>query len=132
MVATGRFTSGRRDDCVVMRPAAGLSAASTFSLARVRIRAVQASSFRDLMMHKATRGSTLLSMQLDEIVTEALKLHPRSRAQLAGTLLQSLDELTAEQNEEIWAEEAATRDLAPQATDRPADEVFKELRGQLK
>ena len=84
------------------------------------------------MMHKATRGSTLLSMQLDEIVTEALKLHPRSRAQLAGTLLQSLDELTAEQNEEIWAEEAATRDLAPQATDRPADEVFKELRGQLK
>ena len=70
-------------------------------------------------------------MQLDEIVTEALKLHPRSRAQLAGTLLESLDELTDEQNEEIWAEEAARRDLAMYTTDKPAAEVFNELRGQL-
>ena len=70
-------------------------------------------------------------MQLDEIVTEALKLHPRSRAQLAGTLLESLDELTDEQNEEIWAEEAARRDLAMHTTDKPAAEVFNELRGQL-
>ena len=52
-------------------------------------------------------------MQLDEIVAAALKLHPRSRAQLAGTLLESLDELTAEQHEEIWAEEADRRDLEP-------------------
>ena len=70
-------------------------------------------------------------MQLDEIVAEALKLHPRSRAQLAGTLLESLDELTRDQNEEIWAEEADRRDSEPHATDRPADEVFKELREQL-
>ena len=70
-------------------------------------------------------------MQLEEIVAEALKLHPRSRAQLAGALLQSLDELTAEQNEEVWAEEADRRDSEPHATDRTADEVFKELRGQL-
>ena len=74
---------------------------------------------------------TLVSMQLDQIVAEALKLHPRSRARLAETLLESLDELTAEQNEEIWAEEADRRDSEPDATDRPADEVFKELRGQL-
>ena len=66
-------------------------------------------------------------MQLEEIVTEALKLSPRSRAQLAGTLLQSLDQLTAEQTEEIWAEEAARRDLDPESADRPADQVFEEL-----
>ncbi len=71
------------------------------------------------------------SMQLDQMVAEALKLHPRSRAQLAGALLQSLDKLTAEQNEEIWAEEADRRDSEPDATDRPADEVFRELRRQL-
>ena len=67
-------------------------------------------------------------MQLEEIVTEALKLSPRSRAQLAGTLLQSLDQLTAEQNEAIWAQEAVKRDLEPESTDRPADQVFEELR----
>ena len=70
-------------------------------------------------------------MQLDDIVAEALKLSPRSRARLAGRLLQSLDELTEEQNEEIWAEEALKRDLEPDSTDRPADQVFKELRRRL-
>ncbi len=83
------------------------------------------------MMNNAAPGRYTCSMQLDEIVAAALKLHPRSRAQLAGTLLESLDELTAEQHEEIWAEEADRRDLEPHATDRPAAEVFKELRGQL-
>ena len=70
-------------------------------------------------------------MQLEEIVTEALKLSPRSRAQLAGTLLQSLDQLTAEQAEEVWAEEPARRDLDPESADRPADQVFEELRQRL-
>lgn len=70
-------------------------------------------------------------MRLDHLVAEALKLSPRSRAQLAGKLLRSLDELTAEQNEEIWAEEAARRDLEPETTDRSAEQVFKELRQQL-
>ena len=70
-------------------------------------------------------------MQLEEIVTEALKLSPRSRAQLAGRLLHSLDELTAEQHEVIWTEEAAKRDTEPESADRPADQVFKELRQRL-
>ena len=65
------------------------------------------------MMNNAAPGRYTCSMQLDEIVAAALKLHPRSRAQLAGTLLESLDELTAEQHEEIWAEEADRRDLEP-------------------
>ena len=70
-------------------------------------------------------------MQLDDIVAEALRLSPRSRARLAGRLLQSLNELSEEQNEEIWAEEALRRDLEPDSTDRPADQVFKELRQRL-
>ena len=70
-------------------------------------------------------------MQLEEIATEALKLSPRSRARLAGKLLQSLDQLTAQQNEETWAEEAVRRDLEPESADRPAAQVFEDLRRRL-
>ena len=73
-----------------------------------------------------TRG-----MQLEEIVTEALKLSPRSRARLAGKLLQRRDQLTAQQNEEIWAEEAVRRDLESESADRPAAQVFEDLRHRL-
>lgn len=70
-------------------------------------------------------------MRPDDAEAEALKLAPGSRAQLAGKLLRSLDELTAEQHEEIWTEEAARRDLEPETTDRSAERVFKDLRQQL-
>ena len=70
-------------------------------------------------------------MQLEEIVTEALKLSPRSRARLAGKLLQSIGQLAAQQNEEIWAEEAVRRDLEPESADRPAAQVFEDLRPRL-
>lgn len=70
-------------------------------------------------------------MRFEEIAAQALKLQPRSRARLAGALLESLDDLTAEQNESIWAEEADRRDREPAAADRAADDVFKDLRRRL-
>ena len=70
-------------------------------------------------------------MRLEEIVTEALKLSPRSRARLAGKLLKSIGQLAAQQNEEIWREEAVRRDLESESADRPAAQVFEELRHRL-
>jgi len=44
-----------------------------------------------------------------DIATEALQLDPRSRASLAKKLLDSLEGLSDEKNERLWAEEAARR-----------------------
>jgi hypothetical protein len=51
-------------------------------------------------------------MSIDELEAEALKLDPRGRARLAERLLASLEELSAEENAVLWAEEAARRDAA--------------------
>ena len=42
----------------------------------------------------------------------ALKLVPKERARLAGKLLESLENLSEEENELIWAQEAERRDAA--------------------
>ena len=70
-------------------------------------------------------------MGKNDFVKEAPRLGPESRAHLAGRLPQSQDELTGEQREAVWAEEAARRDAEPQSEDRPAEQVFGELRKQL-
>lgn len=70
-------------------------------------------------------------VETDDLVREALKPGPESREQLAGKLRESLDERTAGQDEAVWAEEAARRDLEPSSEDRPAEQVFKELRKRL-
>ena len=59
-------------------------------------------------------------MSIDEIEAEALKLDPHARARLARKLLESLEGLSAEENERLWAEEAGetltgTRGPAPHA-----------------
>ena len=51
-------------------------------------------------------------MSTEELEAEALKLSPRERARLAERLLESLENLTDEENEKLWAEEAARRDAA--------------------
>jgi hypothetical protein len=48
-------------------------------------------------------------MSTDELETEALKLTPRERARLAERLLQSLENLSDEENARLWAEEADRR-----------------------
>ena len=51
-------------------------------------------------------------MSIKEIEAAVLKLVPKDRARLAGKLLESLEDLSDEENESIWAEEAERRDAA--------------------
>jgi hypothetical protein len=46
---------------------------------------------------------------IGEIEAEALKLDPRERARLTRKLLESLEALSAEENERLWAEDADRR-----------------------
>ena len=74
-------------------------------------------------------------MSIEEIEAEALKLTPQARAQLAGKLLESLEGLSEEENQQLWAEEAQRRysDLdANPDTGRPAADVFREARSKIK
>jgi hypothetical protein len=48
-------------------------------------------------------------MSLEELEAEAMKLDPKARVRLAGKLLESLDSLSEEENEQLWAEEAERR-----------------------
>jgi hypothetical protein len=49
-------------------------------------------------------------MSIEEIEAEALKLAPQARARLAEKLLESLETLSDQENEALWAEEADRRD----------------------
>lgn len=74
-------------------------------------------------------------MSADRIEAEALKLDPKSRARLAGKLLESLEDLSEDESQAIWAEEAERRDAeltAGVAEPRPAGDVFREARRRLK
>ncbi len=68
-------------------------------------------------------------MSIDELEAEALKLKPAARARLAERLLDSLENLSEEENARIWAEEAERRSAAWDAdpqSGRPADAVFRD------
>jgi hypothetical protein len=49
-------------------------------------------------------------MSIDEIEATVLQLAPSDRARLAERLLESLDQLSDEENERLWADEAIRRD----------------------
>lgn len=70
-------------------------------------------------------------MSIEELEAEALRLDPKQRARLAGRLLESLDELTLEENTRLWAEEAELRAADDQSTFTPADVVLREARERL-
>jgi len=74
-------------------------------------------------------------MKIEELEGEALKLDPQSRARLAGRLLDSLEELSEEENAQLWAEEAHRRDAQMDAhadSGRPAADVFREGWSRIK
>ncbi|MGH9236929.1 MAG: addiction module protein [Vicinamibacterales bacterium] len=72
-------------------------------------------------------------MSTEELVHEALKLAPHDRARLAKRLLESLENLTDEENAQLWAEEAQRRDATWDNTPaRPATEVLRDARNRLK
>ena len=74
-------------------------------------------------------------MSVEELESEALRLDPESRARLAERLLVSLDELSEEDSEQLWAAEAQRRDAqmdADPGSSRPADDVFREAWSRIK
>ncbi len=74
-------------------------------------------------------------MNIDEIEAEVLKLAPQVRARLARKLLESLEALSDEENERLWAEEADRRDADWGSTPgsvRPAADALRDARAKLK
>lgn len=73
-------------------------------------------------------------MSIEDLEAAALKLDPKARARLAERLLDSLESLSADENQRIWAEEAQRRAAALDAhalTSRPAEDVFRDARTRL-
>jgi Putative addiction module component len=69
-----------------------------------------------------------------QVESEALKLKPQARAELAEKLLKSLEELSDEEVRRLWAEEAVRRDAeldAGTASMRDAEDVFRDARARL-
>src|SRR5258706_8209758 len=50
-----------------------------------------------------------MSRDIKDIAAEALELPLTARAELASQLLESLDDLSEEENEQLWAQEAERR-----------------------
>ncbi|HEV7240742.1 MAG TPA: addiction module protein [Thermoanaerobaculia bacterium] len=76
-----------------------------------------------------------MSKDLKDIVAEALELPLTARAELASQLLDSLDDLSEEENDQLWAQEAERRYAEYKAGNIeavPADEVFARLRARKK
>jgi hypothetical protein len=69
-----------------------------------------------------------------QVETEALKLKPQARAELAEKLLRSLEDLSEEEIERLWAEEAVRRDADLDdgtASLRDAEDVFRDARARI-
>jgi len=75
-----------------------------------------------------------MGKDLEDIAAEALDLPITARAELATRLLDSLDELSEEENDQLWAREAERRYAEYKAGNIksvPADEVFARLRSRI-
>ena len=74
-------------------------------------------------------------MSIKELEAKALKLDPKARARLAGKLLESLENLSEEENARLWVEEARRRDTDMDAhpdSSVHANDVFRAARAKLK
>ncbi len=72
-----------------------------------------------------------MARKLEEIESEVLLLDRHSRANLAKSLLESLDDLSEEEYDQLWAEEAEARYAEFEAGRSRAiagDEVFRRAR----
>jgi len=73
-------------------------------------------------------------MTTEQVQKEALKLKPEARAELAEKLLRSLEDLSDEDIERLWAEEAVRRDTeldSGTVSMRDAEDVFREARARI-
>jgi len=76
-----------------------------------------------------------MSRNPKDIAAEALELPLAARAELASQLLESLDDLSEEENDQLWAKEADRRYAEYKAGNIEAisaDEVFARLRARKK
>ena len=76
-----------------------------------------------------------MSPQLMECEAQALKLPPNDRAELAEHLIASLDDLSDEQNEELWLDEADRRYREYKSgtiSARSAEDVLRDARSAIK
>jgi hypothetical protein len=73
-------------------------------------------------------------VSIKEIEAAALKLLPKDRARLAEKLLESLEDLSEEENKIIWAQEAERRDAEWTSSDseRTAKKVLRNARAKLR
>ena len=75
-------------------------------------------------------------VSIEDIESKALKLSPKDRARLAGKLLESLEDLSSEESDRIWAEEAQRRDadwdVRAGRGGRPIRDVLRDARSKLK
>ena len=72
-------------------------------------------------------------MTVDELRREALRLDHAQRAKLARDLLESLDDLSESEIEQLWLQEAARRQdaiAAGEVETIPADEVLAQARAR--
>ncbi len=77
----------------------------------------------------------MLVMSTDEILAAILALDPKTRAEVAHRIIVSLDELSDEENERLWAEEAdrRVRELrAGRAKEIPGKQVMADARFLLR
>ena len=73
-------------------------------------------------------------MTTEQVETEALKLTPKARAELAEKLLKSLEDLSEEEIQRLWAEEAVRRDRELDSGNgamRDAEDVLKDARARI-
>lgn len=76
---------------------------------------------------------TGMGRKLEEITVEVMQLDLDSRAALAKQLLDSLEEISEEENERLWTEEAIRRyrEIKQGLVETiPAAEVFSEIRAR--
>ena len=74
-----------------------------------------------------------MGRHLEDVAAEALELPLTARAELASRLLDSLEEISEEESDALWAEEAEQRYAAYKDGDikaAPAEQVFAKLRSR--
>ena len=74
-----------------------------------------------------------MGRHLEDVAAEALELPLTARAELASRLLDSLEEISEEESDALWAEEAEQRYAAYKGGDIkavPAEHVFAKLRSR--
>ena len=75
-----------------------------------------------------------MDTQAEQVLRSALNLHPNDRAEIAASLIQSLDEETNEEIDAAWAEEIKRRIESidnGQVRLIPWDEVVRSMRERL-